>query len=565
MTTGVARFRAPRRAAQWIGRYDRRQLGGDVGAGLTTAVMLIPQGMAYAMLAGLPPIVGLYASVVPIAAYALIGSSRQLAVGPVAMISLLTLSGASALAQPGSAQFIGFALLLALLVGSIQVAMGILRLGFLVNFLSQPVISGFTSAAALIIGASQLKHILGVELARSANIFSTIAAALRGFEQWHWPSLVLGIAALIILIALKKWKTSIPRALVVVVFGTLTVWGFSLHNQGMDIIGAVPSGFPAPSLPNLHGVAGLLPSAITIALVGFMQSFGVAQAFARRNRYELEANRELLALGSANLAAGLFGGYPVAGGFARTAVNAQAGARSRLASLITAAVVGLTLLFFTPLIYFLPKAVLSAIIVAAVASLLDWREVVRLWRVKRSDLALLAITFAATLGLGIEMGIVVGVGASLLVFIFRTTQPHIAELGRLPGTEEYANVVHHPEAIRPSRVLLLRIDGQLYFGNVAFLKQSMRRFERGLSEPPRAIIIDAASINQLDSSAESALEDLRRDYQERGIHFVMAGVKAPVREVMQRSGLWEKLGASGHVLRVHDAMQALASSQHSST
>lgn len=545
----------------WLPSYRRENLSGDLAAGLTTAVMLIPQGMAYAMLAGVPPIYGLYASVVPLVIYALLGTSRQLAVGPVAMVSLLTLQGVSALAEPSSEAFVGYAIGLALVVGVMQVGMGLFRLGFLVNFLSHPVISGFTSAAALIIGTSQLKQVIGVDLPKSSNIFATFGEAFSRISEWHLLTVAIALGSIALIEGLKRWKKSFPRALAVVVLGTVAVWLFGLDAQGVKIVREVPAGFPAPTMPSLdlESLKALLPTATTIALVGFMESVSVAKAFARKNRYEVEPSQELVGLGAANVAGAFFGAIPVTGGFSRTAVNAEAGAKTPLASLITAVVIAITLLVLTPLFYYLPQAVLAAIILTAVAGLVDVHEVVHLWKVKRADLAILVTTFVATLALGIEEGILVGVGVSLVAFIVRTTRPHVAVLGRLPNSEEYRNLKNYPDAVPTPGVLALRIDAQFYFGNVTFLKDTLRSLELAMDEPLRAVVLDATSINQLDSSAESALAELFAAYRERGVRFVIAGVKGPVREVMERSGLWQKLGERGHALRVHDAM-ALATS-----
>lgn len=545
----------------WLPSYRRENLSGDLAAGLTTAVMLIPQGMAYAMLAGVPPIYGLYASVVPLVIYALLGTSRQLAVGPVAMVSLLTLQGVSTLAEPSSEAFVGYAIGLALVVGVMQVGMGLFRLGFLVNFLSHPVISGFTSAAALIIGTSQLKQVIGVDLPKSSNIFATFGEAFSRISEWHLLTVAIALGSIALIEGLKRWKKTFPRALAVVVLGTVAVWLFGLDAQGVKIVREVPAGFPAPTMPSLdlESLKALLPTATTIALVGFMESVSVAKAFARKNRYEVEPSQELVGLGAANVAGAFFGAIPVTGGFSRTAVNAEAGAKTPLASLITAVVIAITLLVLTPLFYYLPQAVLAAIILTAVAGLVDVHEVVHLWKVKRADLAILVTTFVATLALGIEEGILVGVGVSLVAFIVRTTRPHVAVLGRLPNSEEYRNLKNYPDAVPTPGVLALRIDAQFYFGNVTFLKDTLRSLELAMDEPLRAVVLDATSINQLDSSAESALAELFAAYRERGVRFVIAGVKGPVREVMERSGLWQKLGERGHALRVHDAM-ALATS-----
>ena len=513
--------------------YRRADLRSDLAAGITTAVMLVPQAMAYAMLAGLPAIVGLYASAVPLALYALLGSSRHLAVGPVAMVSLLVASGVGALAPAGSPEYIGYAIVLAGLVGVLQLAMGVLRAGFLVNFLSHPVVSGFTSAAALIIGFSQLTHLLGVELPRSHHIHSVAAAAFAAFDQIDLATVLIGVGSTAMLLALKRWRPRIPRALVAVVVGSVAVWGLGLE---IATVGDVPGGFPVPAFPSLElaAVVDLLPIAITIALVAFMESISVAKAFARRDRYDIDANRELVGLGAANLGSALFGGYPVTGGFSRTAVNAQAGAKTSLASLITAVVVAATLVFLTPLFFYLPKAVLAAIIMTAVFGLIDLAEVRHLWRIKRSDLALLLLTFFATLSLGIEIGIATGIGASLLWFVVRSTRPHIAVIGVTPAGR-FRNTARDPEARELDGVLIVRMDASFYYGNVSFLKDTLRRLaadRRGL----RAVVLDASAINNLDSSADATLRDLAAQYRADGVELILARVKGPVMDVLERSG-----------------------------
>ena len=539
-------------------RYDRESFQSDLLAGLTTAVMLVPQGMAYAMLAGLPPIIGLYASLLPLVIYGLLGTSRELAVGPVAMLSLLTLSGVGAVATPGSAEFIAYAVLLALMVGVLQLAMGFGRAGFFMNFLSHPVIAGFTSAAALIIGFSQLKHLLGVNIERSHLVYKIIAGAIAQIAEIQPITLAIGIASVALLLGLKKVAPRFPRALAVVATGSLAVWALGLHEAGVAIVGNVPAGLPAFALPSMNAdhIAVMLPTAITMALVGFMESVSVAKAFARKNRYEIDPNKELVALGAANIAGGFFQAFPVTGGFSRTAVNAQAGAKSGVASLITAAFVGLTLIFLTPLFFYLPKAVLAAIIMTAVFGLIDVAEARHLWKVKRSDLAMMGVTFAATLALGIEEGIALGVLVSLLVFVTRTTRPHIASLGRLPGTTVYRNLERYPNAEQDPGVLVVRVDAQFYFGNVRFLRDKLAGLEATMTVPLRGVVIDGSGINQLDSSAEAALRELHDDYSRRGVELHFAQLKGPVRDVLTRSGFDRALGEERFALTVHDAVRA---------
>ena len=537
--------------------YDREQLRGDLVAGLTTAVMLIPQGMAYAMLAGLPPIYGLYASLVPLAIYALFGTSRQLAVGPVAMVSLLVAAGVSQLAETGGEAFIAYAILLALMVGAMQLAMGVLRLGFIVNFLSHPVISGFTSAAALIIGFSQLKHLLGYNIPRSHHVHAILGGAWTGIDQTHLITLAIGASAIVVLVALKKLAPSFPRALIVVLVSTVLVWGFGLHDSGVAIVGDVPAGMPPLAIPTLDWAAAaeLAGVAAAIALVGFMESIAVAKKYARDNKYAVDANQELVGLGLANVVGAFAGSYPVTGGFSRTAVNAQAGAKTNVAGLITAIIIGLALLFLTPLFHFLPQAVLAAIIMTAVFGLIDLHEVKHLWTVKRTDLAMLALTFLVTLFVGIEPGIATGVLASLAILVLKSTRPHVAVLGHLPGTRSYRNVERFPEATLEPGVLALRLDAQVYFGNVNFLKETLDALERERGEL-HTVVIDASGINQIDASGEAAFREIYEDYEARGIELRLADVKGPVRDVFERSGFTDTVGKDRFYLTVHEAMTA---------
>lgn len=558
MTTKLAKYLP---ALQWISTYSKDDLRGDLIAGLTTAVMLIPQGMAYAMLAGLPPIIGLYASTVPLIVYALFGTSRQLAVGPVAMVSLLTAAGVGAIAQGGTEAYIMYAVLLALMVGVMQFGMGLARMGMLTNLLSHPVLAGFTSAAALIIGFSQLKHLLGLDLERSNHIHEILMQAFAQIGETQIWALIIGAASVALLIVLKKYKPMWPRALAVVVLGTLAVWGFGLNEQGVAIVGDVPAGLPGFAMPEFSwdAIGELFPIALTIALVSFMESIAVAKKVAQRHGYEVDANQELIGLGSANILGSMFGSYTVTGGFSRTAVNDQAGAKTGMAAIITAVVVGLTLMFLTGMFYFLPKAVLAAIIMTAVFGLIDLKEAKHLWKVNRSELALMGITFVATLSVGIEEGILVGVGASLLWFVYRTTKPHVAVMGRLPETTVYRNIERYPEVETIEGLLTVRIDSQFYYGNVTFLKDTLRDLEAKMDAPLRAVVLDGAGINQLDSSAETALHHIVEEYQERGIGFYFAAPKGPVRDIMKRASLWKTLGEDHITYTVHQAVVDAAS------
>jgi len=545
----------------WLPRYRREDASADLVAGITTGVMLIPQGMGYAMLAGLPPVVGLYASTVPLLVYAVFGTVRELGVGPVAMDSLLVAVAVSAIAESGSEAYLAHAIMLGAMAGAVQLLLGVFGLGFLANFLSRPVLSGFMSAAALIIGFSQLKHMLGLELPRTHHVHAVIGSALSQLSAWHWATLAIGAGATVLLLLLKRMAPRVPRAMVAVVGATLAVVALGLDASGVQIVGEVPAGLPALSLPafDLAAASSLLPSAFTIALISFVEALTVGKHFSRLHGYEIRPGQELVALGMANLGGSLVGGYPVAGGFSRTAVNAQAGARTPMAGVVTALLIALTLIFLTPLFYYMPKAVLAAVIMTAVFGLFDLREPLKLWRVERNDLWLLLFTFAMTLSVGIQFGILAGVGLSLLLFLIRTTRPHVAVLGRIPGTEAYLNVKRHPHAVELPGVLVVRIDAQFYFGNVTFLKQTLAKLEAAMGEPLKGLVLDAGGINQLDSSAEDALQELEQDYRERGIRLIFSHVKGPVRDVMHRTGLLQRLAEEGRIhLRTHDAVLSAA-------
>jgi sulfate permease, SulP family len=526
---------------------DRATLSADLSAGITVAAMLVPQSMAYAMLAGLPPQVGLYASTVPLALYALIGTSRQLAVGPVAIVSLLTASALSTVAAEGSTGYLTAAAMLAVLVGVIHLVMGVGRLGFLVRLLSHPVLVGFTTAAALIIGASQLKTVLGVSIPRSEHFHDTVWNLARAVPDTHVLTLVVGAGAVTLMVGLKRWMPVIPAALTAVVVTTLASIGFDLGSRGVSVVGEIPQGLPALTLPTDLGLVGtLLPAAVVITMVGFMESIAVGKVYARRNRYEIDSNRELFGLGFANIGAGVVGGYPVTGGFSRTAVNAEAGARTRMAGIVTAAIVTLVIVAFTPLFRELPSATLGAIVLVAVAKLIDTKEMRHIRAIKTSDLVTMVVAFVATLVLGIELGIAVAVVASIVVVAARMMAPHTAVLGRLPGTHLYRNVDRFPDAQRIPGIEIIRFDVSLSYLNVEFVK---RRVGRLIAEAPpglETVVIDASGVNDIDASAIEALNELVEELATRGITVHLAALKGPVRDVLDRAGITAALAGRCH-------------------
>lgn len=541
-------------------QYDKESLKGDLAAGLTTAVMLVPQGMAYAMLAGLEPIIGLYAATLPTAIYALFGSSRLLAVGPVAMVSLLVAGGVAPLAGADPILYAAYASILMLLVGGLQFGMGLARLGFLVKYLSHSVIAGFTWAAALIIGFSQFKHVLGLEIPRSHRIHTIIGRAIEQASDIHMVTLFFAVVTIATLLALKRLAPRFPRFLLVVGLGTVAVWYFNLNTAGVAIVGEVPSGLPKFTLPtpNMGIVIALLPTALAISLVGFMESIAVAKTFARGTKGVLDANVELRALGLANLGGALFQAYPVTGGFSRTAVNAEAGAKSGVAALVTAVVVALSLVFLTPLFFFMPKAVLAGIIMTAVFGLVDVAEAKHLWHVSRADFAVMAITFFATLAFGIEWGIGTGVASSLIWFVVSNVKPHVAVIGRLPGTTTYRNVERFPGAETVDGVIAIRIDGPLFFANTVFFEDTINALIKESRAPVTAVVLDAAAIGSVDGSGAAALGDLAADLGGRGVMLWLCTLRGPVRDALALLDRPDVLSEHQMVNGVQDAMDIAA-------
>ncbi|MGB0527522.1 MAG: SulP family inorganic anion transporter [Flavobacteriaceae bacterium] len=534
---------------EWLPEYNQSKFYGDLSAGLTVGVMLIPQGMAYAMIAGLPPVFGLYAAFIPQLIYALMGTSGKLGVGPVAMDSLLVASGLGALSLSGIDQYIQMAVFLALFMGAIQVLMGLLKMGFLVNFLSKPVISGFTSAAALIIGMSQLKHLLGTDIERSNQIQHLLYNAFLTIDQIHLGTLTIGIIGILGILILKKINPRIPAALVVTILGILAVWGFGMEQTGVKIVSNVPSGLPELSLPSefvLSNVNELFPIALTLALVAFMEAISVAKAVEdEHSKLNLRPNQELIALGFANVIGSFFQSYPTTGGFSRTAVNNQTGASTPMSLIISAAVVGATLLFLTPLFYYLPNAVLASIIMVAVFGLIDLKYPKRLWAYRKDEFGLLVFTFLVTLTVGITQGILFGILLSLLLMVYRTAQPHYAVLGNIKGSKYYRNINRFKEDVdEDTEVLIFRFDAQLYFGNKDFFKSEISAQIETRKEGLKSIIINAESMNYIDSSGVFMLDKLLEKLQKQGYKVYIAGAIGPVRDIIKNSGLEERIGSN---------------------
>lgn len=532
--------------SSWLKGYNPLILKQDLLAGLIVAVMLVPQAMAYAMLAGLPPVIGLYAATFPLLAYAILGTSRQLAVGPVAIVSLLTADACSRIAgaSAGPAELLGLAALLALMVGLIQVVLGLLRAGFLINFVSHGVISGFTSAGAILIGLSQLPQLLGVKTASQHTAIGMLKEVAGVLSDVHWLTLGIGLVATAILLVARQKRWRFPVTLPVIAGATLLAYFFNLEAHGLSCVGKVPGGLPSFRLPALEckTILSLLPPALVIVFISYMESIAVAQWIALKEKYRVSPNREFLGLGLANVVAGLFSGYPVTGGFSRTAVNYQAGSRTPMASVVTAGLVLLVLLALTPLFTYLPKVILAAVIMVAVIGLIDLREIRHLFGIKPADGWVSLVTFLVTLGVGMDAGLLSGIALSLALFIYRTARPRIAVLGRIGDGSEFRDIKVYPEARTDADIIMLRVDASLYFANAGFVEDRIR--EQLLLQPEaHLVLLDMSAVNDIDAVAISTLENLIQECNAAQIQFGFSGMKAQVRKVIERAGWYEKFPA----------------------
>lgn len=554
---------------QWGIRYDREALTGDLVAAVIVTIMLIPQSLAYAMLAGLPPEVGIYASVAPLIAYAVFGSSKVLAVGPVAVVSLMTASAVGQFAAQGSQEYWDAAIVLAFLSGAILMLLGVLRLGFFANFLSHPVVSGFISASGLLIAASQLKYILGVK-ASGHSLFALLLSLAGQLSHVHLATLLIGVCATAFLFWVRKHLKPLliglgiharladviakagPVAAIAVT--TLCVWLLGLDKAGVQIVGAVPQGLPPLTMPKWNPALWeqLLVPALLIGVVGFVESVSVGQTLAAKRRQRIEPDQELVALGASNIAAAFTGGFPVTGGFARSVVNFDAGAQTPAAGVFTAIGLALASLFLTPALYYLPQATLAATIIVAVLSLVDFGTLRRTWSYSKPDFAAAAGTLISTLTLGVETGLVVGVVISLALYLFRTSRPHIAEVGWVQGTEHFRNVLRHDVAVSPT-LLSLRVDESLYFANARYLEDHVNN---AVATHPqlRHVVLQCSAVNQIDASALESLEMIEQRLHAAGIKLHLSEVKGPVMDRLQKTEFLACL--SGQVFLTH--YQAIA-------
>lgn len=540
----------------WGRTYNRSALSNDLVAAVIVTIMLIPQSLAYALLAGLPPEAGIYASIAPIVLYAIFGTSRALAVGPVAVVSLLTASAIGQVAEQGTAGYAVAALTLAFLSGGFLVLLGVLRLGFLANFLSHPVIAGFITASGILIATSQLKHILGVS-AHGHTLPEMLTSLFSHLGDTNWITALIGISAAGFLFWVRgNLKPLLKRLgigpvltdflakggpVVAVVATTVAVWGFGLANHGVKIVGDVPQSPPPLTMPGLSNdlVGALLVPAILISIIGFVESVSVAQTLAAKKRQRIDPDQELIGLGAANLGAAFSGGFPVTGGFSRSVVNYDAGAETPAAGIYTAIGLAISAVALTPLVYFLPNATLAATIIVAVLSLVDFSILKKTWGYSRADFTAVAATILLTLGLGVEVGVAAGVAISILLHLYKTSRPHVAEVGLVPGTQHFRNILRHEVETSPS-VLTLRMDESLYFVNARFLEDLVQsRVTEGCAI--QHVVLMFSAVNEVDYSALESLEAINARLKDMGVGLHLSEVKGPVMDRLQRSHLLHDL------------------------
>lgn len=564
-------LRATLPSLDWLAGYNRETLVSDVLAAVIVTVMLIPQSLAYALLAGLPAEMGLYASILPLVAYALLGSSRTLSVGPVAVVSLMTASAVGKVAASGSLGYASAAIAMALLSGFMLLGMGLLRFGYLANLLSHPVVSGFITASGIIIALSQLRHILGVE-AHGETLPALLKSLSEGVSSTHSATLATGVAALLFLCWVRSglapllqrvgFSTTAAAMLakagpvLAIVATSVASVALDFETLGVDLVGNVPHGLPAFAVPTLSSdlISDLAMSALLISVIGFVESVSVGKTLAAKRRQAIDPNRELVALGAANVASAVSGGFPVTGGFSRSVVNFDAGARTQLASVFTAAGIALASLV-TPVLYHLPKATLAATIIVAVSTLIDGRIIVRAWRYSKSDFIAVAATILATLALGVEIGVLAGITVSVALHMHRTSHPHIAIVGEVPGTEHFRNVERHDVITYPS-IVSLRIDESLYFANAGYMENAIYRVVAGRGRGLKHIVLQCTAVNAIDLSALEALQSISDRLGEQNIKLHLSEVKGPVMDALECSDFLSRL--SGEVfLSQHQACETL--------
>jgi SulP family sulfate permease len=529
----------------WVSTYKKSYFIKDLLAGLTVGIVLVPQGMAYAMIAGLPPVHGLYAALFPVLAYAFLGTSRKIAVGPVAMDSLLVALGLGTLAITGVENYIKMVVVLALMVGAIQLLLGLLRMGFLVNFLSRPVISGFTSAAAIIIILSQLKHLLGISVAGSNKVHQLFLNIIEKISETNTVDFGIGLLGIAVLIGFKKWNRNIPAILIIVVLGVSGVYFFHMENYGIQLVGNVPEGLPDIVIPQINwkDFEQLWAIALALALVGYLEAISIGKALEDKSGEEtIKPNQELIALGTSNMIGSFFQGYPVTASFSRSAINHDSGAKTNLASIFSVVLVILTLLFLTPLFQYLPNAILASIIMVSVFGLIDVKYSQYLLKNRKDEFVILLITFFITLFIGITEGILIGVLCSLFLMVYKTSKPHFAEIGNIKNSDYYKNVQRFADEVTVRNdLLIVRFDAQLYFGNSGYFKKEILKYIKLKGASLKGVILNAEAITYIDATAADMLTKLIHEIHESGMQFYIAGAIGPTRDIIFNSGIINEL------------------------
>ena len=537
--------------------YNKSTLYSDLIAGLSIAVIVIPQGLAYAMIAGLPPIYGLYAALVPQFIHGIMGTSRHPAVGPVALDSLVVAIALGALSLSGIGEVVAAAIFLATMVGILQITMGLFKMGVLANYLSRPVISGFTSAAAIIIGLNQVEHLLGLQIESSNQIQKMLLSVAQNFNETHLITVVVGVSTMSLILVTKKYFSKFPSSLLVSVFGVLLIWSTRWDLHGVEIVGHIPAGLPNFDLltvsPEL--MRDMLPFALTLAVIGYVEIISITKELEEQEeKYFLKPNKELMALGTANLVGSFFQSYPVSASFSRSAVKFQSGALTGMTAVFSASIVGLTLLFFTSLFFYLPIAVLAGIIMVAVIRLINIRYAIDLYKTRRDEFFLLLITCLLTLFVGISQGILIGTLLSLLLMVIRTSKPHYAILAKVSGTNYYKNISRfETDANIDDNILILRFDAQLFFGNRDYFREIV--FEEIEKKPNlKGFILVARGITYVDSSGLSTLSAMIKSFQQKGILFMVAGAIGPTRDLLQKSKLTDLIQEKNMFAKTADAV-----------
>ncbi|MGY6648555.1 SulP family inorganic anion transporter [Wenyingzhuangia sp. IMCC45574] len=543
---------------EWLPKYNVKQnLKADIVGGITVGVVLIPQGIAYALIAGLPPIYGLYSALLPQFMYLLFGTSQRVAVGPVAMDSLIVAAGVSTLALGGTDAYVTLAILLAFCVGIIQFLLGVGKLGFIVNFLSKPVISGFSSAAAIVIGINQFKNLSGIPIPRSNRLQEILFSLVQQIDKVEFQTLCIGLVTVAILFAIKLTKSKLPGPLFVVVVGILGLHFFHAFLPNVEVLQDIPSGLPSFQFPviTLKTISDLFPIALTLAIIGFLETISIGKALEKNTDDVLiSPNKELIALGMMNMFGALFKSYPTTASFSRSAVNDDAGSRTGLAALFSMLVLVLVLLFLTPYFYYLPKAVLAGIIIVSVIKLVNYKEAIRLWKLNKSDFWMLVATFSGTLFLGIKEGIVIGVVLSLVMLIARTSRPHVAVLGRIPATKIFRNIDRFDAVEVDDEILILRFDARIYFANSDYFRDVVQTEAQKKGETLKLILLDFECVNGVDSTAIQMLESVTDFYEDKEIDVFFSNVKGPVRDMLSKSKIVDKVGFEKFFINNHDGV-----------